>query len=198
MARPKAYQQEQVLDRAVECFWQRGYNATSMKHLEVATGLTPGSLYNSFGSKDGLFLASLDHYIDSVIGGRIGRYLSPANTDYQNSPLQGIEDFIHSGFDPGPAELCLGCLVVNSSIELGPHDVEVRKRTTAAMRRVMAALQYSLEVAQDKGQLDCKVDAKQRAQSIGLMFNGMLVQWRAANDKRWLKVCMVSVRELLC
>lgn len=198
MARPKAYQQEYVLDRAIECFWQRGYNATSMKHLEVATGLTPGSLYNSFGSKDGVFLASLDHYVENIIGRRIARYLKPADAEYQNKPLQGIEDFIRSGFEPGPAALCLGCLVVNSSIELGPHNDEVRKRTTAAMRRVMAALQYSLELAQEKGQLDSTVNTKQRAQSLGLIFNGMLVQWRAASDKRWLAVAMASVRELLC
>ncbi|GAA6151360.1 TetR/AcrR family transcriptional regulator [Pseudoteredinibacter isoporae] len=197
MPRPKEYQQEHVLDRATECFWQHGYTATSMKHLEQATGLTPGSLYNSFGSKDGLFLACLDHYNDTVIGERVRHYLKPAIREYQEAPLQGIENFIATAFEPGPAELCLGCLMVNTSVELGPHEETVRQRTTEAMRKVLQGIQYSLNGAQAKGQLSSTVDYRQRAQSLSLMFNGMLVQWRGATDKRWLKNAMTSVRELL-
>lgn len=197
MARPKEYQQEQVLDRATECFWQRGYTATSMKHLEQATGLTPGSLYNSFGSKDGVFLACLDHYNDTVIGERVRHYLKPASHEYKNKPLQGIEDFILSAFEPGPTDLCLGCLMVNTTVELGPHEGDVRQRTNEAMRKVLQGIQFGLSEAQANGQLSSAVDSRQRAQSLSLMFNGMLVQWRGATDKRWLKNAMASVRELL-
>lgn len=74
MSRPKSYNEKTVLDAAMLCFWHKGYFATSMKDLERSTGLTPGSLYNSFGSKDGLFLQSLDHYIDSIVCGRVNRF----------------------------------------------------------------------------------------------------------------------------
>lgn len=198
MPRRKEYNQDKVLAGAIECFWQRGYNATSMKHLEQATDLTPGSLYNSFGSKDGLFLACLDHYNDVVIGERVRRYLKPAEQTYQSKPIEGIEAFIQTAFDSGPAELCLGCLMVNSTVELGPHHDKVKQRTSDAMRQVVSGLNYALCRAKEQGMLCKTVDCRQRAQSLSLMFNGMLVQWRGSADPNWLKTAMQSIRSLLC
>ena len=197
MARPVSFKKEQVLSQSAMCFWQRGYNATSMKHLEVATGLTPGSLYNSFGSKDGLFLESLDYYVETVIGERIRRYLQPAEAEFVDQPLLAIEEFIRTGFESGAEGLHLGCLVVNSSVELGPHDQAVRVKITAASKKVMSALEHALNRAQSLQLLDQSIDARQRAQTLGLLFNGMLVQWRTEKNNRWLAHAMGSVRELL-
>lgn len=197
MARQKEFNQDIVLGKAIECFWQRGFSATSMKHLEVATALTPGSIYNSFGSKDGLFLACLDHYNETVIGARVKQYLLPAEAQYLNDPLAGIEAFIETAFDPGPAELCLGCLMVNSSVELGPHEESVRLRSKTAMKKVVKGMQHALGQAQAIGQLGNDIDCRQRAQSLLLLFNGMLVQWRGSPDKKWLEHAMHSVKDLL-
>ena len=62
MSRPTKFDREQVLQQAMQAFWQRGYAATSVRDLVEATGLLPGSLYATFGGKRGLFLASLDLY----------------------------------------------------------------------------------------------------------------------------------------
>lgn len=197
MARQIEFDRQRVLNGAMECFWQRGYSATSMKHLELATQLTPGSLYNSFNSKEGLFLAALDHYIDNIIGSRVAHYLSPDSECYQNKPLEGIESFIESAFEPGPAPLCLGCLMVNSSIELGPHEDSVKKRSDLAMKSVLKGIYQALQRAQQAGALQPTIDCRQRAQSLALMFNGMLVHWRGTQDRRWLKTAMLSIKELL-
>lgn len=67
MARPIEYDKEVVLNKAMRLFWKKGYEATSMKELVSVTGLTTRSMYNIFGSKNGLFEACLDWYYHSGI-----------------------------------------------------------------------------------------------------------------------------------
>ena len=73
MARPREFDEEVVLDAAVQCFWAYGYEATSIKDLMERTGLTAASLYNAYGDKRAMFRTALDHYIESSIGARIQR-----------------------------------------------------------------------------------------------------------------------------
>ncbi len=63
MARPREFDRDQVVDRAVEVFWRQGFEATSIQDLVEATGLNRGSLYNTFGDKAGLFEAALERYM---------------------------------------------------------------------------------------------------------------------------------------
>jgi AcrR family transcriptional regulator len=73
MARSREFDEEVVLDAAMEYFWNWGYEATSVRDLIETTGLTGASLYNAFGDKRGLFRAALDRYVESSIGERIRR-----------------------------------------------------------------------------------------------------------------------------
>ena len=73
MARPREFDEEAVLDAAVQCFWARGYESTSVKDLMEATGLTAASLYNAYGDKRAMFRTALDRYIENSIGLRIRR-----------------------------------------------------------------------------------------------------------------------------
>ncbi|MEK9754967.1 MAG: helix-turn-helix domain-containing protein, partial [Rhodospirillaceae bacterium] len=66
MARPREFNREQVLERAMQVFWSKGYAATSMRDLTEAMGLSKSSLYDTFGSKHDLFLESIDFYRDNV------------------------------------------------------------------------------------------------------------------------------------
>ena len=73
MARPREFDEGAVLDAAVQCFWARGYESTSIKDLIERTGLTAASLYNAYGDKRAMFRIALDHYIEKSIGVRIRR-----------------------------------------------------------------------------------------------------------------------------
>ena len=73
MARPREFDETAVLDATVQCFWSRGYEATSVKDLIQGTGITAASLYNAYGDKRGLFRAALDHYVEHGIMERIRR-----------------------------------------------------------------------------------------------------------------------------
>ena len=68
MGRPKSYERTEVLDRAMRLFWAKGYEGTHLSELVDATGLNRFSLYNEFGGKEGLYRASLEHYIESLGG----------------------------------------------------------------------------------------------------------------------------------
>jgi len=191
LARPKAFNQDLVLTEAMLCFWRRGYSATSMKNLESATGLTPGSIYNSFGSKDGLFLSSLDHYIEKVVKRRVRRYL------LEGDPVAGIEAYFYDGFRIENGEIRDGCLLISTSTELGPHDEVVRRHVVKGMKVAQEGLEKAIDRAKQAGQIDKSIDSKLRARHLGLVLNGMLVQTKISTDLQWLDAAMVNVRSLL-
>lgn len=74
MARPREFDETAVLDAAVQCFWNRGYGATSMRDLVDRMGITGASLYNAFGDKHSLFRRALDHYVEGGFGDRVRRF----------------------------------------------------------------------------------------------------------------------------
>lgn len=111
MGRKQLWDQAEVLASAMRLFRRRGYLGSSLRDIEEATGLHPGSLYRVFQSKDGLFCAALDAYNDQVVQGRVRAHLlEPAD------PVAGIRSFFTStfetGLDPDP-----GCLLTNSAVE---------------------------------------------------------------------------------
>ena len=73
MARPREFDEGAVLDAAVLCFWNRGYEATSVKDLVEKTGITAASLYNAFGDKRAIYEKALDHYVQGSVADRIRR-----------------------------------------------------------------------------------------------------------------------------
>ena len=190
MPRSKAFDENKALSAAMQCFWHKGYSATSMKDLERATGLTPSSLYNSFESKDGLFLRTVDFYIEHVVRRRIHAFLE------NEEPLAGIEQFIRECFE-NKAAMGMGCLLVNTSTELGPHDEIVRKKVAKGMSLVEKALEEAIERAIDQGLLSKGINPKKRAKHIGLLLNGMLVNSKIAGNKHWLETALDSVKDLL-
>jgi len=148
MARPASFDREQVLGRATETFWENGYCATSISQLVEATQLQPGSLYAAFDSKRGLFLAALDHYAQQSLKRLRGVLAEAAD------PLAGIRRF----FDQlvardGEGRTGRGCLLVNTVLELGRHDVEVQARVKSHLAEIEGVFQGALEEAQTQGRL---------------------------------------------
>jgi len=191
VARPKSFNQDHVLTQAMLCFWDRGYTATSMKHLEAATSLTPGSIYNSFGSKDGLFIAALDYYIKRVVTRRVEKYL------LDGDPIKGIDAYFYDCFRAQGKEIQGGCLLINTSTELGPHDEVVREKVLQGMKVAQRGLLAAIDRAKDLGQIAKETDSQAKAVHLGLVLNGMLVQTKIARGDQWLDNAMANVRSLL-
>ena len=115
MGRPKIVEDADVLQGAMHAFWRQGFRAVSIKDLERATGVRSGSLYHSYGDKDGIFRAAFAHYNETIVRARISRYLD------DGTGLEGVRAFFLSLLQPGHINRH-GCLTVNSAIEFGSEE----------------------------------------------------------------------------
>lgn len=122
MARPREFDEATALDLAIQCFWANGYQATSVRDLASEMGITSASIYNAFGDKRALFRRALDQYIEGSLGERthrLGNTLPPRE-------LIGafFEEIIECSLGDKQRK---GCMLVNSALELAPHDREFQK-----------------------------------------------------------------------
>ena len=107
-------------------FWEHGYAASSMRDLGEAMGLGAASLYNAFGDKRALFTRCLDRYLDANMRERIARH------EANNPPRAAIEAFFAESVKRSLADR-RGCLLVNTALEIAPHDAEVGEVVAARL-----------------------------------------------------------------
>src|ERR1700747_2040175 len=98
MAGVRQFDPDEVLDRAMALFWERGYAATSIQDLVAKTGINRASLYNTFGDKKRLFLAVLDHYAKKVAAPLMAELSDP---DPRRALERMFESIIRRTGDPG-------------------------------------------------------------------------------------------------
>jgi TetR/AcrR family transcriptional regulator, transcriptional repressor for nem operon len=141
MGRRRSYERDAVVRAARDLFWERGYELTSVDHVERRTGLNRSSLYQAFGSKRGLFNAALDRYIDEVTG-----ELLSGLTKTGGGTTAVVEFFrrLARSFRADPAGAARGCLLVNSIAELGGRDPDVARVAAAHRDRLREAFAVAL------------------------------------------------------
>ena len=172
MGRRQLWDRTEVLASAMRLFRHRGYLGASLRDIEEATGLHPGSLYRTFQSKDGLFDAALDAYNEQVVQGRVRTHLlEPAD------PLAGIRSFFTSAFetgiDPDP-----GCLLTNTAVECFtvPQAAEGVRRGLEAIESGFAD---ALTRARALGRAPAELDVRTTAAQLLALYQGLLVLVRA-------------------
>jgi len=174
MVRPKQYSEQVILEKMVHVFWQKGFNDTSIRDLEKATGLNPSSLYNAFGNKQQLFEQTLTFYIDNVIGQRISVHLL-----HVDSPIEGIRSFFTSAFFVQPDNLARrSCLLINSAAELGQKHSNIGKCIRSGFKRVELALVDSFKKAQKLQQIRNDVDCHKAASQLSILMPGFLISMK--------------------
>ncbi len=156
MARPREFERDDVVEKALGVFWRQGYQATSVQDLVEATGLNRGSLYDTFGDKHGLFLEVIEHYRSNVTARRLAKLEEPGPAREKIATF--FKEVVE--FSVGEGRL-LGCLMTNSAIELAPHDRDTRLAVAANMaamestfRRVLTRAKKNGEIAADKSPAD--------------------------------------------
>src|SRR5215471_10521298 len=149
MARPRQFDPDQVLERSMHEFWRRGYHDTSVDDLVAATGVQPGSLYNAFpGGKRELFLGSLDRYSNLVVPGKLGALERPgASVAEVRAYFDGLVEDLMS------PEGRMGCLMVNTAIELAAQDSEVGIVVRGHMARLERNTTQALRNAKRRGEV---------------------------------------------
>jgi AcrR family transcriptional regulator len=169
MGRTQTWDEADALAAARRVFRQRGYAGASLRELEDATGVHPGSLYRRFGDKRGLFLAALQSYNTQVVDQRVRTHLLTAE-----DPLTGIRSFFTSTFEE-LVDGIPGCLVTNSAVECVTLDPSVHGDVLDGLQRIEDGLVAALRRADQAGQLPAGREPSALAAQLLALYQGVLV-----------------------
>jgi TetR/AcrR family transcriptional repressor of nem operon len=146
MARPREFDEQVVLDAATQCFWVRGYEATSVRDLADRMGMTSASLYIAFGDKRALYRLVLDRYV------KLGLKSCAAAFADDVPPLRALERYFGAIISEAWNDrLRKGCLIVNTSLEVAPHDADFRDVVTTVFVRIEQYLRDCVAAGQLEG-----------------------------------------------
>ncbi len=191
MARTREFDIDEVLNKAMRLFWSKGYEATSMVELEQTLGINKFSIYNTFGNKQGLYLASLNHYEDNITNQLI-RLLTE-----NESGLEAIEKsllFLENTIARQPG---IGCFLLNSGSELGPLDAKVSAKVQNMERKVEDAYYHALTVAQQKGEISNNLNLQDFARFLLSLNHGLITVAKLEQNMRTARSSLRFVRQLL-
>jgi TetR/AcrR family transcriptional regulator, transcriptional repressor for nem operon len=171
LARPRKFNEVEVLDAAVECFWRHGFKASSMRDLSEATGINQPSLYNAFGDKRSLFEAALERYAARAMRERLARLEASC------APKDAIRAFfreliVRALSDPDRR----GCMIVNAAIEVAPHEPALRAVIAFYLEEIHGFFLRCLKRAAEAGELSPDPVPKDLAR----LFLGLLLGVRVA------------------
>lgn len=183
MARPRAFDEGEVLDAALRCFWERGYEATSVRDLAASMGLTGASLYNAFGDKHALYERALARYVSGSVGERIQR-LETAGLPPRAAIAGFFGEVVERSLDDPQMK---GCMVVNAAVELGPHDPDIREAAAATLGEIEAFLRRQVAAGQADGSLSARQSPDDAARMLLGVLLGLRVLARIRPDRALLE-----------
>ena len=179
VGRPLEFDPDAAVDAAVQVFWRKGYEATSMADLLLAMEISKSSLYQAFGSKKKLFERSLTRYADSLTA-RMRKALDEAS-----SGRRFIEDLFQSvAATAKTPDGARGCLVANSASELGQHDPVLAVPVADGLRRFTRLFTEAVRRAQAEGDVDPRADARAVGTYLVGSMNGLRTMIKAGADRR--------------
>lgn len=179
MGRSREFDENVVLQKAMELFWEQGYEKTSLSDLVDHMGIHRRSLYDTFGDKHTLFLKTIDCY-DKLIKDKIQAGI--LHTETAKQAIQFIFDFMIEGYEDRP----WGCLIVNSATEMALRDKEVEKKTEEAFMQTEQFLADLVRKGQQTGEFSCDYDAKVLAEILQNTLLGIRVHLRTSASKEKL------------
>lgn len=192
MTRKSAADQDEIIDRAMHIFWQRGYKKTSVKDLIQGAGVNRFNLYETFGGKHGLYLKALDKYRDDVFLKRMYKI------DNNKNGLLGIQEYFES-LEEFLVD-CKGnftCLMMNSQIELVPKDKKVAKKVSFYFEKMEETFSRALTRAKKTGALPQVTNVSEFAKFLTGSAQGMCVMSKSYNAKEFLKAYTRSIIKIL-
>ena len=182
MARPREFDETAALDAAIECFRRRGYEATSIRDLTDCMGIGPTSLYNSFGDKRALFIKALERYVDCSVRARLARLESSL------PPKQAVRTLIEDVVERSLTDRTRGgCLLINSALEIAPHDPEVGAEIAKRLGEIEGFFRRSISAAQSSGTIPRKLNSSDFARLLLSVLLGIRVLARSKPERTLLE-----------
>ena len=178
MARPRAFDEDNVLDNAMNVFWHKGFEGTSVQDLVNETGLNRASMYASFGDKNALFLRVLDHYIRTISAARFAKLVEMQ--DGRQAIVETFRSVMRNGLAEGRNK---GCLMVNSGMELAPHDAETAAIARQSFKRTELLFVDALVRAQAQKTISDTKNIRALARFLAGSLQGLQLMARRAADE---------------
>jgi TetR/AcrR family transcriptional repressor of nem operon len=176
MVRTRSFDEAIVLEAAMEQFWRHGYTATSVRDLSDAMGLGAASLYNAFGDKHALFARCLDRYLDSNMRARISEF------EATWPPRRAIELWFADIVERSMTDR-LGCMLVNSALEIAPHDTAIAEVVAARFDELEAFFRRCVASGQRDGTINAAREAADLARLLLTTAIGLRVLGRVCPDR---------------
>lgn len=180
MTRQKQFDPDVVLERAMNLFWVKGYEATSVQDLVDTMEINRFSLYATFGDKHELYLAVCDKYSETIISMLLDEL---ENSELGLAAVRNFFDFIITVNDEMPR----GCLMVNAAVELALTEEAVVTRVQKQFKRNEDALTKALCRAKDLGELQPDVIPRDQARHLSVVAHGLLVNLKTGMTSRQAK-----------
>ncbi|WP_435970143.1 TetR/AcrR family transcriptional regulator [Streptomyces sp. Qhu_M48] len=178
MARTKEFDPDAALQAALELFWARGYEATTMSDLVERLGVGRASIYATFGNKHDLYLKAMDRYLETSDPRIVEELSSPGPA------LSAVRAFVRrfAAEASTDGKRLTGCFVTNSAAELGPHDTAVARRVELSWELVETLLYGALTRARAGGELPAGRDPRALARMLLVLLQGIRVVGKASSD----------------
>lgn len=190
--RPRSFDPEEALAGAMKVFWTNGYRSTTFKMLEESSGIHAQSLRYVFGDKHSLFLAVLRHYSKL----RVDRVVQCLN-DRQRPAFVTIQSALALWLEDASRDVGQGCLMVNTTGELGREDRAIAGVIDQADRKLVAAFSEAVLAAQKSGEISTKEDPKALARMIVTLGDGAMLHSRAKGSARTAKLAFSALTSML-
>lgn len=178
----KQFDTDAALEKAMQMFWRRGYEATSMQDLVDCMGVNRGSMYATYGDKHAIFVAALLRYDEN----RRRQFI--ADIESRLPPREAIRA-LFDGFMSGVNESSSskGCFLTNTALELAAHDPEVAKIVSHSQEEIEAFFLRSVRAGKARGEISVSVKPTEAARGLLASLIGMIVLSRSRPNKPLLR-----------
>lgn len=174
MARPLEFDKNAVLEKAMEVFWEKGFEAASLQDLIEAMDLSKSSFYQAFKSKHDLYAVALNHYTDCMIADLSGRLESSP------SGLKFIENTFLEIAESAPLKASQrGCFLMNTASEFSQNNVEIADLTRNGLKKIEAVFARAVKKAQADGEVSLSKNAETLADFLICNMSGLKTMVKA-------------------
>lgn len=188
MANTAKYDREQVVDKAMLLFWEKGFHGTSTRDLQRTINLRPGSFYAAFGSKEQLFKEALNRYSQQ------GSDLLQLNVAQSKSILGAVEGFIKALVldqrDQVPSDMCM---LVKTIAELTDEQSELVNESKMLLQSMESSMVDLLAQAKLREELKPNVDCEILAKKVIVQMMGLRTYLRSSNNEKLVEMLILEI-----